>query len=570
MHSSASSSEEDGSSAPRAAMDVPSTQGESLSLPVAGALCSTGRPATESGAASACVGHWESTDAPPGGLISLEESWDLDGKVRNNIDETQPRLQLREAPSRSSRGSRLQSIDLTTRSEFFLVDRQLVQYFKKASTMNWPLFLALLSSTFCHEKRLRIRIFCACSAFSLTLNVVPLFLAGWMAEKEPSTGEEEEDDEKVEPSDRNRILGLCVAAYLSNLSWTATAVSFAMLLGAGYSWFFLILAVLIFPYYFIVKHGIENGITWGVVQYAEHRSDMDFLFGLCFDITQTNMTALAATLFGYLQRSQCVDVAFRAPEIILFIAVVIGLFVMTMCTVPPAAGLPSHRDSFVRRIMKLAVYWLLILTSMGLFLTVLKICGPYALLSFIVVVVDAVAYWPEYLKSTFIVQTLKVVTRCVEQKGFWRDAERQAIATPKHARSSGQVSTEGSASRAGDKQQPPRAAREQSRLLVSFFSIVSGALMVSYSLNIGAQSWKYKASLLSMYSAFVAYLGMVVTVREAPKDKTIAVWVSSCLAALLLLGALVCVIAFILSNPLHLGAPLHEKQRPSREDISLP
>jgi small-conductance mechanosensitive channel len=326
-----------------------------------------------------------------------------------------------------------------------------------------------------------------------------------------------------------------------------------VLLGTGYSWFFLILAVLIFPYYFIIKHAMINGITWGVAQYAEHRSDMDFFFGLCFEITHTNFTALAATVFGYLQRNQCVEVDFRAPEIILLVAVVIGLFVMTMCTVPPAAGLPSYRDSFVRRIMKFTVYFLLVLTCSGLFLAVRKICGWYVLLSYIVVVVDVAAYWHEFLQST-IRHIVKVVTRCAEQKGFSGDIESQARA--EHAGNSGQISMETSSWRTGHSQKysqsSPIAAREQSRLLVTFFSIVSGALMVSYSLNISAQSWKHKASLVMMYSAFVAYLGMVVIMREVPTEKASAVAISSALAGLLLLGALLCFIAFILSNPLAL------------------
>ncbi|KAL6627845.1 hypothetical protein ACP70R_031571 [Stipagrostis hirtigluma subsp. patula] len=530
--------------------------------------------ATESGTAPDHGVNCENREASSSGLISHEEYSGEDGKARtdsadkkvgrDDTQDAQGQLQHArdartiklggEAPSRSSGDFRLQPIDFTKRSEFLAVNKQLAQYFKKSLTMNWPLFLALLSSTFCVEKRHRTWIFCASSAFSLTLNVVPSFLAGWMAEKEPSTGNEVVDDEKVDPSDRYRIFGLCIAAYLSNFSWTGTAVSFAMLVGAGYSWFFLILAVLMVPYYFIIKYGIENGITWGVVQYAEHRSDMDFFFGLCFEITQTNFTALAATVYGYLQRSQCRDVSFRAPEMILLFAVVIGLFVMTICTVPPAAGLPSYRDAFVRRILKITVYWLIVLTCVGLFLAVWKVCGRYVLLCCTVLVIDAVAYWQELLQTTIISHIVKVVTRCAEQKGISRDGEHRARSTRSPSGSTGKISLEASASRAEHGQQysppAPRAAREQSHLLISFFSIVSGALMVSYSLEIRV-SWGYKVSLVLMYSAFVAYLGMVVIMREAGKDRTSAVWVSTSLAGFFLLGALACVIAFILSNPLH-------------------
>ncbi|KAL6627847.1 hypothetical protein ACP70R_031573 [Stipagrostis hirtigluma subsp. patula] len=455
----------------------------------------------------------------------------------------------------------LRPIDFRKHSELMNVDKQLAQYFKKAVTINWALILALFSTTSCRdekEQQYRRRLFGVSCAASLTLNWIPQLLAGWMAKR--AATHDNTDNERVNAWDSRRIFLLCIVTYGCNISLAITAVFLEMLLRGDYAWFFFLLLMPVACYCYVLCDSRHSGISWAVAQYEEHRADLDFFFGLCFEITQTNFAALSASLFGYMQRTQCKGVHFRAPEIILLVAVVIGLQLMALCTAPPAAGIPKLRKWFITVLMKHTTYGLLLLSVLGLGAAVTIMCDLYTLIpgilglfyylsvfeftgNGIVVKVRAMMRRPGGAQPNLATNTTSEIN-LIEQPGSAAVVEHILQSSVNAATSSTSQSAEPQGINV--QEEAGRAAGEHTLLLVNIYSVLSGGLMLTYSLGIGTQ---YKAPVICMYMAIIGYLIQVVAVRELTARKTV-VLVCRVIAALLLFGAIICVVVFFLYRPL--------------------
>uniref|UniRef100_K3YN62 Uncharacterized protein n=1 Tax=Setaria italica TaxID=4555 RepID=K3YN62_SETIT len=356
---------------------------------------------------------------------------------------------------------------------------QLAQYFKKsASGIILPMLFGFLPLTLCNSTKAAIA-FSVFAVFSVVFTIVPLLFAGKMQLQHGDTPND--DDAEVDSSDRRRVKLLCFAAYASNVSLMGTAVCLATVINKWY-WALaiplLLVVVLLFGIFF--DCGLRNDFVWGAMQYDEHRHDLKFFFDLSSEVTQTAFAGLSGSLLGNLKKARCLQNSSGTAEGFTLYALLVGLFLMLVCTIPPALDLRSMRDKAVAVFLKWTAYLALaLLTLAGLFAaaTVVRTFVVFA-----VVLIGAMgAFWfYKVYRSKPPSETVAVHPRCRP------DAEAR------------------------------HAAGERSLMWLGIHTLMFGTLMASYSVFLTGQHFSdlYKAGVFFVFAVLLTNFCRMVLVRE--------------------------------------------------------
>ncbi|CAL5003288.1 unnamed protein product [Urochloa decumbens] len=370
-------------------------------------------------------------------------------------------------------------VDPTTWSDYAILDMQLAQYFKKsASGIILPMLFGFLPITLCNGTKAAIA-FSVFAVLSVVITIVSLLFAGKMQHDDGGA-----NGSKVDGPNRRRVERLCFAAYASCVSLMGTAVCLAAVINRWY-WALasplLLVAVVLLGIFLDCGH--RNQFAWGALQYEEHKHDLKFFFDLSSEVAQAAFAGLSGSLLGNLRKARCLqDESFGTAEGFTLYAVIVGLFLMLVCTIPPAIELRSIRDKTVAVFLKWTAYLALALISLAGLFAAATVVQTFAVLA--VVLIGAMgAFW---------------------FYNVYRSKPRQPMG-------------------GGGAQQHPRArhaAGERSLMWLGIHSLMFGTLMASYSVFLSGQhlSGLYKAGVFFVFAVLLTNFCRMVLVREA-QDK---------------------------------------------------
>ncbi|CAM0884419.1 unnamed protein product [Alopecurus aequalis] len=397
-------------------------------------------------------------------------------------------------------------LDLTKRSQYSTVDKQLLQYFKRsASGIIFPMLVGFLPITFCRSTRQATIAFSVFALLSLVMNTTPLLFADKMRRKcanpEPEEGRRH-DTELVEGFNLRRIRRLCITVFVSNILLMITAVCLTAVLNVIYLYLAAAMVLLVaVPYACYIQNSTRNTVTWGIVQYEEFQEDIKHFFDLSSEVTQAAFLGLPATLFSQLKNSKCTrSVDVRAPEVLTMYTVLFGLFIMLVCTVPLAADFKETREKFVRVFIRYSTYALLTLLAIVAFLAAIEILEAYIVLAFVLV-------FGAFLSGLFWNVTR---TPPAGPTGGGGDA----VETP-----AGPILGLSGRGNGGD---AVVARRRRSLIWFGFCPAMFGALMASYSRSISGDgpgfSKLYKTCVFFIFVALIANLTRMILLHEVPDE----------------------------------------------------
>ncbi|CAL5007596.1 unnamed protein product [Urochloa decumbens] len=408
-----------------------------------------------------------------------------------------------------------QVLDTTTLSGYAILDMQLGQYFKKsASGIILPMLFGFLPLTLCNGTRAAIA-FSVFAVLSVVLTIVPLLFAGKIQQQH---GDDTTNDD-VDAPDRRRIELLCFAAYASNISLMITAACLAAVINKWYwalaSPLLLIVAMLfsIFLYY-----GLPNKLDWGTQQYYDkHKDDLKFFFDLSSDVTQTAFAGLSGSLLGNLKKARCLqDTSFGTAEGFTLYAVIVGLFLMFVCTIPPAIEFPSKRDMAVTVFLKWTAYLTLALVSIAGLFAAATVVQTFVV--FAVVLIGAMgAFWFYKVYSS--------------KPRSGNDANPHRMPDATRAR---------------------HAAGERSLLWLGIHTLMFGTLMASYSVFLSGQHFSglYKAGVFFVFAVLLTnFCRMILVLEVRNKESEASVVLVTGLAIIFLV--LVAVLLLVTLTMLH-------------------
>lgn len=372
-----------------------------------------------------------------------------------------------------------------TLTDHAILDMQLGQYFKKsASGIILPMLFGFLPLTYCNSTKAAIAfsVFAVCS---VVLTIVPLLFAGKMQVQHGGAGGDTANADKVSSSDRRRIELLCFAAYASNVSLMGTAVCLAAVINRWY-WALAspLLLVVVVLLGISIHSGHRNDFLWGAMEYGEHKHDLKFFFDLSSEITQTAFAGLSGSLLGNLKKARCLHNSFGTAEGFTLYALLVGLFLMLVCTIPPALDLRSMRDKAVTVFLKWTAYLALALLSLAGLFAAAAVVQMFVV--FAVVLIGAMgAFW------FYKVYRSKPASETTEDGS-------------EHPR----------------RRRPDASTGERSLMWLGIHSLMFGTLMASYSVFLSGQHFSnlYKAVVFFVFAVLVTNFCRMVLVREV-RDK---------------------------------------------------
>ncbi|CAL5011077.1 unnamed protein product [Urochloa decumbens] len=387
-------------------------------------------------------------------------------------------------------------VDPTTWSDYAILDMQLAQYFKKsASEIILPMLFGFLPITLCNGTKAAIA-FSVFAVISVVITIVSLLFAGKMQHDD---GGANAKVAAVDGPNRRRVERLCYAAYASCISLMGTAVCLAAVINRWY-WALasplLLVAVVLLGIF--LECGHRNQFAWGALQYEEHKHDLKFFFDLSSEVAQAAFAGLSGSLLGNLKKARCLqDESFGTAEGFTLYAVIVGLFLMLVCTIPPAIELRSIRDKTVAVFLKWTAYLALALISLAWLFAAATVVQTFAVLA--VVLIGAMgAFWfynvyrskPRPVDSS---QPRQPVGGCGAQQ---HPRRRPEVARARHA------------------------AGERSLMWLGIHSLMFGTLMASYSVFLSGQHFSglYKAGVFFVFAVLLTNFCRMVLVREA-QDK---------------------------------------------------
>uniref|UniRef100_J3KZL6 Uncharacterized protein n=1 Tax=Oryza brachyantha TaxID=4533 RepID=J3KZL6_ORYBR len=387
-------------------------------------------------------------------------------------------------------------LDLTKRSQYVTVDKQLLLYFKKSSSgIIFPMLLGFLPIAFCRGTRNPTIAFSFFALLCLVLNTAPLLFAGKLRRHKctnRSENPEGGDQEVPKESDRRHIRGLCVAAFVSNIVLMVTAACLTAVLNISYLYLAAPVVLLIgAPYVYHIEHSLRNSMVWGVLQYEELQDDLKYFFDVSSEVTQAAFLGLPAMLFSQLRSTNCkLSVQVRAPEVLTMYTVLFGLFTMLVCLVPMGADFIKARERFVKVFIR---------------------CSSYVLLALIAVVATLAAM--EILQGYVVLAFVFMLGACIWGL-FWKECR-----TPRPSEKPSSSPSGGSETGSG---RDAVVMRSRSLVWFGFCPAIFGVLMASYSRSVsdgGADISKlYKTCVFFMYVALISNLGRMLLVHEVHED----------------------------------------------------
>ncbi|CAO2187420.1 unnamed protein product [Urochloa humidicola] len=346
------------------------------------------------------------------------------------------------------------------------------------------MLFGFLPLTLCNGTKAAIA-FSVFAVLSVVLTIVPLLFAGKMQQNDGAAKVD------VDDSDRRRVERLCFAAYASCISLMCTAVCLAAVINRWY-WVLaspLLLVVVVLLGIFL-DCGIRNQFAWGALQYEEHKHDLKFFFDLSSEVAQAAFAGLSGSLLGNLKKARCLqDESFGTAEGFTLYAVIVGLFLMLVCTIPPAIELRSIRDKTVAVFLKWTAYFALALVSLAGLFAAATVVKTFAVLA--VVLIGAMgAFW-----------FYKVYNSEPQQPVCGGVVQQHPRCRPDAARAR-------------------HAAGERSLMWLGIHSLMFGTLMASYSVFLSGQHFSglYKAGVFFIFAVLLTNFCRMVLVREA-QDK---------------------------------------------------
>lgn len=376
-----------------------------------------------------------------------------------------------------------------------------------------PILLGLLPISFCQDgSKGTVITFSIFAVLSLVSNTAPLLFSGNMVEKAQT------DDQEVAVEHRRRSKYLCAATFFSNFLLIASAASLAAVLNKKYVIVSSVAGLIfaIFFSYFMVEDGFENGFLWGALQYHTYRPDLKFFFDLSSEVTQSSFAGLAAILFGYVKNGHCQQhIKFRPTEAILLSANVIGLFIMLVCTVPPARFFPENRHKVVVLYLRVACYFLLLLLSLAASFAAMDILGGYIWFSMAITMLPLIFFIVKVYRSYRVVpmagdvEMAQPVMREINsgpQEGGQDGGEENNV--PEVVNINNMVA---------DPTRGRHAAGERSLLWLGIYSLMFGTLMASYSAHMNGQHFSvlHKVVVAFILTVVITNLSRMIIVREA-------------------------------------------------------
>lgn len=271
-------------------------------------------------------------------------------------------------------------------------DKRLSQYFRKTTRLILPLLIAFVSLALCGKKRngRSAIIFSIFSVISLLLSVVPLLYTGNVQDNRNS----------------GFILKrLSVAAYLSYISLTITAISLAAILDTAYialasPALLLEFLLMLFLIYSTHSYKFEEG-NW---LYYTHAIDLAFFFDISSEVTQSTFFGLSAALLGYSksgrycqqqQGKHCRQLGAtspRAAEALTVYANIIGLLMMIVCSMPLAITGAQAMENIVKKFLRFGAYLQIVLVAQAAFVAAVTFLQGYIVAALAVVIMVAIIW----------------------------------------------------------------------------------------------------------------------------------------------------------------------------------
>ncbi|RLM92593.1 hypothetical protein C2845_PM08G07510 [Panicum miliaceum] len=401
--------------------------------------------------------------------------------------------------------------DFNTPSDYASLDMQLAQYFKKsASGIIVPVLFGFLPLSSCNGTKAAIA-FSVFAVLSLLFTVVPLLFAGKMQKQPAGDSRTNTTDAQRRQFDnhKRRIEMLCYAAYASNILLMCTAVCLAAVVNKKYSALASPLLLVFFVMFAIfIECGHRNKFTWGALEYESQQSDLKFFFDLSSEVAQNALTGLSGSLLGSMKNAGCLQGnSFRTTEGFILYAVVVGLFLMLVCTIPPALEFSSTREKVVNRFLKWTAYFSLALISLAGLFAAATVVQTYVVFATVLIVAVG-AFWFYMVHCS---EPSENVPLC------WPDAKGR------------------------------HAAGERSLMWLGIHSVMFGTLMASYSAVLSGQrlSALYKAGVFFIFAVLLTNFSRMVLVREV-QDKGNEAWVVNVTGIAMVVLMLLAVLLLIL------------------------
>nr|CAB3476669.1 unnamed protein product [Digitaria exilis] len=429
----------------------------------------------------------------------------------------------------------------------------LAQYFKKsASGIIVPVLFGFLPLSSCNGTKAAIA-FSVFAVLSLLFTVVPLLFAGKMQRQlgDSSNSRTADDSRNSRTTDgsrnsrttdvqtnhptapavvvdvvvprndkdelnknKRRIEMLCYAAYASNVFLMCTAVCLAAVVNKKYSALASPILLIFFVLFVtFIRLGRQNEFAWGALQYESHQPDLKFFFDLSSEVAQSALTGLSGSLLGTMKNARCLQGdSFRTAEGFVLYAVIVGLFLMLVCTLPPAFEFITIREKFVGRFLKWTAYFSLGLISLAGLFAAATVVQTYVVFAAALIVAVG-AFW------FYMVHHGKPSDAPL----CWPDASGR------------------------------HAAGERSLMWLGIHSVMFGTLMASYSAFLGGQqlSGLYKAGVFFIFAVLLTNFSRMVLVREV-QDKGNEAWVvhvSGIAMVVLMLLAVLLLILLVMLQP---------------------